>query len=443
MALKLVRRGAVVKTLTPQRTATGWVNCQDSKGSVYPAENIGTAQTTVTATGCDAVRILDWAVSVTRATVGQSDGLHSATAITTGRFGPVVQVLNPTENTEVIMHVVPIPPPCVIARFWGGGRCGVKEDRQRAAYIWRQVAGRASRWGGHAPCRPASPRREVHTPSGVATSGEKRVRRNSWPGGSGQVATNTERGYGRFGVAHACGAYGVRDRNVHRRVTALAAGGGWRNWLYAKSANRSNACTASTWTKSSPQACGTNQHQAERPQAWGTPLASRGYWKSTAQPGQWSTSGTPCTTPATFTTGGDTTAFGQPGSNWQPPNHPGGGVNGPAETPHSAGQCAHALHRENPVMAQLGHVGTSTTTPRAHHQCQWGDAGNGIGTVEGRDSRGPGTDLPRRREHGQPNPRHLRLRGPATHLQHGCRSAFDADTHTPALTPVGGERCGA
>ncbi|MDK8242872.1 hypothetical protein [Corynebacterium coyleae] len=111
MALKLIRRGAVVKTLTPHRTATGWANCRDSKGSVYPAENIGTAQTTVTATGCDAVRILDWAVSSARATVGQSDGLHSATAITTGRFGPVVQVLNPTENTEVIMHIVPIPPP--------------------------------------------------------------------------------------------------------------------------------------------------------------------------------------------------------------------------------------------------------------------------------------------------------------------------------------------
>ena len=132
-------------------------------------------------------------------------------------------------SEDVVMVEKVIPPPCVIARFWGGGRCGVKEDRQRAAYIWRQVAGRASRWGGHAPYRPASPRREVHTPSGVATSGEKRVRRNCWPGGSGQVATNIERGYGRFGVSHACGVCGVRDRNVHRRLTTAAAGGGGVN----------------------------------------------------------------------------------------------------------------------------------------------------------------------------------------------------------------------
>ena len=121
MALKLIKPGPVVKTLTAQRTATGWVNCQDSKGSVYPAENIGTAQTTVTATGCDGVRVLDWAVSSTRATVGKSDGLHSATAITVGRFGPVVQVLNPTDKTEVIMHVVPTPPllPRIFARLAG------------------------------------------------------------------------------------------------------------------------------------------------------------------------------------------------------------------------------------------------------------------------------------------------------------------------------------
>lgn len=130
MALRLIGRGPVGKPLTPQRLGSGWVNCADSKGSVYPAERIGTAQTTATATGCDAVRIIDWAVSVERATVGRSEGLHSATAITVGRFGPVVQVLNPTENTEVQMHVVPIPPPYLVELARRGGGCrGAKTNR--------------------------------------------------------------------------------------------------------------------------------------------------------------------------------------------------------------------------------------------------------------------------------------------------------------------------
>ena len=364
------------------------------------------------------------------------------------------------------MHVVPIPPPCVIA-FWrvllGGGRGGAKANYRPGAVAGAEAnivgelgAGSDRGWQRSerhrqfvlAPSRCASTHLGLRGSAlGVAlhrlTQAVRHGRATRWanrPCGDGRTRHGgAVRLHGDTGQATAGGC----DYRPDPRLTTAVAGG-WRNWLYARLGRRSGSCTASTWTTSPQQACGTRAGLWTRLPVWAIPYLWRVFWKFTPRHAHaWCTSGTHASTRATCITEGHTTTSGNPGNAYTSPSHPGGGVNGPAETAHGAGQCAHALHRENPVVAQLGHVGASTTTPRAHHQCQWGDAGNGIGTVEGRDSRGPGTDLPRRREHGQPNPRHLRLRGPATHLQHGCRSAFDADTHTPALTPTGGERCGA
>ena len=112
MALKLVRRGA---RLVPAeaKPGTGWVNV-NSPGSSNPYIFGQVDQRlTVTAMNCDGVRIYDWgknpALYVESA---QGGSLHSAVALVSGvGYGPVVRVLNPTENTEVTILSETIPPP--------------------------------------------------------------------------------------------------------------------------------------------------------------------------------------------------------------------------------------------------------------------------------------------------------------------------------------------
>lgn len=117
MALKLIRRGA---RLHPAKVepGTGWVNAA-RPGSTFPYF-IGTGElvVTVTATNCDGVRIYDWDTNPNLFVESSTSGtMHSAVACVSGtKFGPVVRVLNPTENTEVTILSEPLPPPLLNSR---------------------------------------------------------------------------------------------------------------------------------------------------------------------------------------------------------------------------------------------------------------------------------------------------------------------------------------
>lgn len=114
MGLSLIRRG---ERLHPNEVTpgTGWVNvCRPGTAHPYLI-GAGEFLVTVTATGCDGVRIYDWGKSrglfVESASGG---GLHTAVALISGTgVGPVVRVLNPTESTEVTIMSRPLPPPLV------------------------------------------------------------------------------------------------------------------------------------------------------------------------------------------------------------------------------------------------------------------------------------------------------------------------------------------
>lgn len=117
MALRLVRRGA---RLCPNEVAPGkgWVNVVSPGGSnpyIFPKYD---QCLTVTATECDGVRIYDWGKNPNLYTESTSGSrLHSVTALISGtRLGPVVRVLNPTENTEVTIMSEPLPPPLLFSR---------------------------------------------------------------------------------------------------------------------------------------------------------------------------------------------------------------------------------------------------------------------------------------------------------------------------------------
>lgn len=111
MALKLVRRGA---RLVPAEAnpGTGWVNVNaPGNSNPYIFDRVD-QRLTVTAMNCDGVRIYNWgkdpALYVESA---QGGSLHSVVALVSGAgFGPVVRVLNPTENTEVTILSETIPP---------------------------------------------------------------------------------------------------------------------------------------------------------------------------------------------------------------------------------------------------------------------------------------------------------------------------------------------
>lgn len=71
----------------------------------------GPAIISVTATGCDGVRIYDWDTASDLYAEGVSQGgLHTCSAYISGARG-VIRVLNPTENTGVIIMSEPLPPP--------------------------------------------------------------------------------------------------------------------------------------------------------------------------------------------------------------------------------------------------------------------------------------------------------------------------------------------
>lgn len=113
MPLKLIGRGAETMKLVPPAGA-GWQWSAAKNGTNFPLrDRDGWAEVTVTATNCAGLRLhgfRDGNNDYTEAPAGS--GLYTASALLpiTGA-GPAARVLNPTDKTEVIMHVIPIPPP--------------------------------------------------------------------------------------------------------------------------------------------------------------------------------------------------------------------------------------------------------------------------------------------------------------------------------------------
>ena len=130
MALKLIRRGPETVRLVVE-TGSGWRRAY-REGIPDAVRDYSPAMMVVSANGCDGLRIIDYDAEGRPTFITDGGTAHTLTAIKTGWRG-VVQVLNPTDKTEVIMHVVPIPPPCSIAgllRRWVGGCRGADQNRR-------------------------------------------------------------------------------------------------------------------------------------------------------------------------------------------------------------------------------------------------------------------------------------------------------------------------
>lgn len=112
MARRLIKRGAL-RIPAAAQPGDGWVNVTTpgtANPYIFPVED---QRITVTASGCGRVRIYDWGKNSGLYTESASGGtLHCVTAVVSGvGYGPVLRVLNPTENTEVTVVSELIPPP--------------------------------------------------------------------------------------------------------------------------------------------------------------------------------------------------------------------------------------------------------------------------------------------------------------------------------------------
>lgn len=121
MARRLIKRGTrrIPAAVQSGQSGDGWVNLVapgTSNPYFFPVEY---QRITVTASGCGGVRIYDWGKNANLYTESTSGGtLHCATAVASGvGYGPVVRVLNPTENTEVTILSETIPPPLLRRTF--------------------------------------------------------------------------------------------------------------------------------------------------------------------------------------------------------------------------------------------------------------------------------------------------------------------------------------
>lgn len=91
---------------------SGWVNCTlPEDTNPYPLGSRGAMRVTVTATKCGGVRLYDWDNGTAQAEHTSPGGLHTLTGITVGNRGPVVRVLNPTSETEIIVNYEVLNPP--------------------------------------------------------------------------------------------------------------------------------------------------------------------------------------------------------------------------------------------------------------------------------------------------------------------------------------------
>ncbi|WP_010191040.1 hypothetical protein [Corynebacterium aurimucosum] len=107
MALRLIRQANETVRLDVTQ-GTGWKPA--ARGKFDASVNAYPELATIQATGCTGLRVYDYDAPgqpFWESTTGTS---HTVTVIKTVRR-LVVRAENTTDDTEVIMHVVPIPPP--------------------------------------------------------------------------------------------------------------------------------------------------------------------------------------------------------------------------------------------------------------------------------------------------------------------------------------------
>ena len=122
MTLRLVERGPETIRLTAP-PGPG-LQLTSSNGSVYTLRGYNSwMQITVTATNCNGIQVMDRENGYNCEFRPSDKGVASyAGVFYASAYGPTVYVSDPTDETEVIMHVVPIPPPLlrrIVARLAG------------------------------------------------------------------------------------------------------------------------------------------------------------------------------------------------------------------------------------------------------------------------------------------------------------------------------------
>lgn len=265
---------------------SGWVNCTPGRDDAnpYPLAHRGTMRVTVSATGCGGVRLYDWDNGTAQAEHTSAGGLHTLTGIVTGRRGPVVRVLNPTENTEVLVNYEVLnPPPLHRAIFAlvgvvlngtqksyrpgavpGHQACehGGLHTRRDSGRSWTK--GHSQRFLAPRRCAPA----DYRLRRGQVDVDLPRVAnpvRNEWAA----QGANCPRHHGQAGDGEAVRFHGGPveadiagcDDLPGSRLTALVAGG-WRKWLAGNSPQRK----PSTGTSSQPH--GPAMSSLSRCKAW-------------------------------------------------------------------------------------------------------------------------------------------------------------------------------
>lgn len=117
MGLNLIRRGP--ETIRPTVPPGTGIQSASRDGSIYMLRGYNTwVHVTVTATGCDGLAVQDRENGYDKETRSSSEGSVSYSGVFyASSYGPVVQIVSPTDKTEVIMHVVPIPPPLLRRTF--------------------------------------------------------------------------------------------------------------------------------------------------------------------------------------------------------------------------------------------------------------------------------------------------------------------------------------
>ena len=126
MALKLIRRAPVVETTVPAGADKDWVSWADG-GNYGLNVDPGTYLVTVVLNGVEVANIAVWAG-------GKYEWVKCVPGVPVRMVFPDgaqlrMRATSPTGGTVTVKLDKVLPPPCVIARFWGGGHDGAKENQ--------------------------------------------------------------------------------------------------------------------------------------------------------------------------------------------------------------------------------------------------------------------------------------------------------------------------
>lgn len=166
--MKLVQRGPETMRLTVSPGTD--LQLASRNGSVYTLRGYNSwVQITATASNCSGIQVMDRENGYNCEFRPSDKGVASyAGVFYASAYGPTVYVSDPTENTEVIMHVVPSPPPYFVERLraWWGGCRGAKETKSTVR-IRPGLVRRPLRWAGGATTAQLFGRNRNHPTVGL------------------------------------------------------------------------------------------------------------------------------------------------------------------------------------------------------------------------------------------------------------------------------------